>query len=136
MHRRRVLAAARQAAVFDVDEKIIEKEQARRRLEQIEELLTPGNTSLSLLNNEEREQTRNGLEIELIWLQFKLGRITQVEKQQALSTKFDELEKVNPDVYQWLTSRNEQGLSMAERIRDKVIPPIRVAGYYTKRLED
>lgn len=133
VNRRRILAATRQAAVFDVNEKITERNQAGRRLAQIEELLSPDNQSLSILNAQELEQTRTGLEIERIWLQFKFSIITTAEKQQLLTSKFDELEQANPDVYQWLFSENEHGLSMAQRIRDKVIPPIRVAGYYTKR---
>ena len=133
VHRRRILAATRQAAVFEVNERITERSQAGRRLAEIEELLSPDNQSLSVLNAQELEQTRTGLEIEHIWLQFKLGSKTQPEKEQLLKSKFDELEQANPDVYQWLVSKNEQGLSMAERIRDKVIPPTRVAGYYTKR---
>jgi len=133
VHRRRILAATRQAAVFKVNERITERSQAGQRLAEIEELLSPDNQSLSVLNAQELEQTRTGLEIEHIWLQLKLGSITQPEKEQLLKSKFDELEQANPDMYQWLVSKNEQGLSMAERIRDKVIPPTRVAGYYTKR---
>ena len=133
VHRRRILAATRQAAVFKVNERITERSQAGQRLAEIEELLSPDNQSLSVLNAQELEQTRTGLEIEHIWLQFKLGSISQPEKERLLKSKFDELEQANPDMYQWLVSKNEQGLSMAERIRDKVIPPTRVAGYYTKR---
>ena len=116
-----------------MNERITERSQAGQRLAEIEELLSPDNQSLSVLNAQELEQTRTGLEIEHIWLQLKLGSITQPEKEQLLKSKFDELEQANPDMYQWLVSKNEQGLSMAERIRDKVIPPTRVAGYYTKR---
>ncbi len=133
VYRRRILAATRQAVVFDIDKKILETSQAQERLEEIGKLLSPDDTSLSLLNAQELGQTRTGLEIEQIWLQFKLGMITPAEKQQLLANKFDELEKSNPDVYQWLVSGSEHGLSMAERIRDKVMPPIRVEGYYTKR---
>ncbi|MDP2860831.1 MAG: hypothetical protein Q8N98_03915, partial [bacterium] len=87
----------------------------------------------SVLNAREPEQTRTGLEIEGIWLRFKLGSITQPEKQQLLTRKFDGLKQANPDVYQWLVSKNGDGLSVAERIRDKVMPPTHVAGYHTKR---
>ena len=132
-HRRRILAATRQAVVFDVSRKIIETSQARQRLEEIGEFLSPDNTSLSFLNAQELEQTRTTLEIEGIWLQCRLGIITQPEKQQLLTSKFDELEQTKPDVYQWLVAKSEHGLSMAEQIRDKVFPPTRFAGYYTKR---
>lgn len=100
---------------------------------EIDQILSPDDQTLSIMNIQEREQTRTGLEIEQIWLQLKFGMITQAEKEKLLSSKFDELEQAKPDVYRWLTSRNEHGLSMAERIRDKVMPPIRIAGFHAKR---
>lgn len=133
VHRRRILAATRQGEVFDVNKKILETSQAQERLEEIEKLLSPDDTTLSLLNAQEREQTRASLEIEGIWLQFRLGIVTQPDKQRLLTGKFDELEKTKPDVYQRLVTKSDQGLSMAERIRDKVIPPSNIAGFYTKR---
>lgn len=99
---------------------------------EIDQILSPDDQTLSIMNIQEREQTRTGLEIEHIWLQLRLGIITPAEKQRLLAGKFDELEKHKSSLYRWLTE-NEHGLSMAERIRDKVMPPIRVAGYYTKR---
>ncbi len=133
VNRRRILAETRQRAVFNVDQRIIERSQAERRLMEIDQILSPDDQTLSIMNDQEREQTRTGLEIERIWLQFKFSMITPVEKQRLLAGKFDELEKTKPDLYNWLVARNEDELSMAERIRDKVMPPIRVAGYYTKR---
>ncbi len=132
-HRRKVLADARRKEIFDLDKKIIEKDQAGQRLARIEELLSPGNKNLSDLNPLVLEQTRTGLEIERIWLQYRLEIITQPQRQQLLNSVFDELEQNSPGIYQWLFLKNEHELCMAERIRDKVIPPKRVAGYYTKR---
>lgn len=132
VHRRRILAAKRKAEVFDVNKKILETSQAQERLEEVRRLLSPDDTTLSSLNPQELEQTRTALEIESIWLQFKLGIITQADKQKLLTGKFDELKETKPNVYTWLIDENEHGLSMAEKIRDKVIPPTHVGGYYTK----
>ena len=114
----------RQPAVFNVNEKIFGNEQAKRRLDQVEDLLKPDNQTLSALNEQERERTRSGLEIEHIWLQFKLGVITAEEKRYQLSSKFDELEQGKPTVATWLFQKNERKLSMVERIRNKVMPPM------------
>lgn len=100
---------------------------------EIDQILSPDDRTLSVMNDQEREQTRTGLEIEHIWLELKLGIITQADKERSLSGMFDGLEKDNPDVYNWLVARNDHGLSMAERIRDKVMPPVYVGGYHTKR---
>lgn len=85
------------------------------------------------MNDQEREQTLTSLEIERLWLQLKLGIITQAEKQQSLEGICKELKENKPDVYNWLFAEDKQGLSMARRIRDKVFPPIYVGQYYTKR---
>lgn len=132
VNRRRILAETRQNAVLDTDKHIIEKEQARKRLMEIDHLLLPDNQTLSMMNKQELEQTQTGLEIERVWLQLKLGVITPAQKQQVLTDKFDQLKKHKPALYKWLTN-NEHNLSMAERIRDKVNPPIHVGGYYTKQ---
>jgi hypothetical protein len=120
-------------AVLNVDAPIIEKSQAGRRLTEIEWTLSPDSQTLSEMTDLERDQTRTGLEIERIWLLLRLGIINKDDKQRSFAGIFDELEKTKIGVYNWLVARNEHGLSMAERIRDKVMPPIRVAGYYTKR---
>lgn len=134
IHRRKILAETRRRVVFSVDEKIIDKEQAAARLTEVNTLLDLENLGLSVFTPQELEQTRAGLEIEQIWIRYKLGIISSVEeKNRLLQTKFNELEQTKPGTYQWLTSRDDRGLSMAERIRDKVMPPIRVAGFHTKR---
>ena len=132
INRRKILAIARKAAVLDVDALIIEKKQARDRLTKIDWTLSPNSQELSEMTDPERDQTRTGLEIERIWLQLKLGIITPAEKEQSLAGIFKEVEK-KPDVNNWLFAKDQHGLPMAVRIRDKVMPPIRVAGYYTKR---
>lgn len=131
VYRRRLLAEARQKGVFNIDQHIIDKNQAQRRLTEINQYLSPEDQTLSVMDSQQQEQTRTELEIERIWVQFKLELITPADKQRLLAAKFDEVEK-KPALYDWLT-KNEHGLSMAEKIRDKVMPPTRIAGYYTKR---
>ncbi|HHT9138813.1 MAG TPA: hypothetical protein ACFYEK_16420 [Candidatus Wunengus sp. YC60] len=133
IYRRRVLAEARRTTVFDVSKRIIEKEAAKDRLDQIDGLLFPEGMELSVQNPQEREQIRAGLEVERIWLLLRIGMIGSAEKQRMLSDKFERLEKSMPDVYHWLTDRNGNELTMAEKIRDKVMPSIRVSGFYAKR---
>lgn len=131
VHRRRELAAKRQE-VFDISQRIMKRIEVKERLAEIEKLLSPDDLTLSVMNLQERERTRAELEIEQIWLQLKCGVITKAQQLQSLTSKFDELEKAKPDVYHSLV-RNDHGLSIAQQIRDNVMPPIRVAGYYTKR---
>jgi hypothetical protein len=119
--------------VLDVDARIIDKRQARERLMEIDQYFSPEDQSLSIMNDQEREQTLTSLEIERLWLQLKLGIITQAEKQQSLEGICKELKENKPDVYNWLFAEDKQGLSMVRRIRDKVFPPIYVGQYYTKR---
>ena len=117
-----------------MDARILETSQAQRRLMEIDQILSPDDQTLSIMNSEEREQTQTCLKIERTWLQLKLGIITQADKQRSLAGIFNELEENNLGVYNWLFARNEDGLSMVERIRDKVMPPaIYVGGYHTKR---
>jgi hypothetical protein len=119
--------------VLDVDARIIDKRQARERLMEIDQYFSPEDQSLSIMNDQEREQTLTSLEIERLWLQLKLGIITQAEKQQSLEGICKELKENKPGVYNWLFAEDKQGLSMVRRIRDKVFPPIYVGQYYTKR---
>lgn len=130
-HRRRELARHRRD-ISDIAQQIIKKIEARDRLAEIEKRLSQDNFALSVMSPQEREQTRAELEIEQIWLQYKCGLITQEQQNQLLSSKFDELEKARPDVYHELV-RNDHGLSIAQQIRNRVISPIRIGGYYTKR---
>lgn len=95
-------------------------------------LLSPDNVSMSMKNPAERERMQAELEIEQIWLQLKLGIISPDEQKQLLSGKFDELEQMKPGVYKQLVA-SDHGMSVAQQIRDKVMPLIRIAGYHTKR---
>jgi len=131
VHRRRILADRRQE-VSDINKRIVDRIQGKQSLEEIGKLLSPDDLTLSIMNIQEREQTRAELEIKQIWLQLKLGMITQEQQKQLLTSKFDELENGKADVYHWLVD-NAHGPSRAQQIRDNVMPPIRVAGYYTKR---
>ena len=131
IHRRREIGAARQD-ISRLSKEIIGRLEARTRLKEIDSLLSPGNPILSLVSYVDRDKDRASLEIEQIWLKYKLGISTQAEQQSGLSKKFDDLEKGMPAVYDWLT-KIDNGPSKAQQIRDKVIPPIRIAGFPTKR---
>ncbi len=133
VNRRRILAIARKTTVLDVEARIIDNSQARVRLTEIDRILSPEDETLSIMTDPERDQTRTGLEIERIWLQLKLDIITQADKQRSLEGIFKDAEENKPDVYNWLFAGDQHGLSMPERIRDKVFPPIYVGKYYTKR---
>jgi len=131
VHRRRALADGRQG-VSEINKRIIDRIQGKQRLEEIGNFLSPEDLTLASMQHPQQEQTRAELEIEQMWLQLKLGMITQEQQRQLLTSKFDELEKGKADVYHWLVD-NANGPSRAQQIRDKVMPPIRIAGYYTKR---
>lgn len=133
IHRRRALADHRRHDLDVVSRQIIKKIEAKNRIMEIDALLSPKNPTLRLLAPMESEQTRASLEIEKIWLQLKCGMIKQDEHSQLLQQKFTDLEKKMPDVYHWLTDMNLDTLSRAQQIRNKVIPPIRIEGFYTKR---
>ncbi len=133
IHRRWELAKVRRNKVFDVDEKIIERSRAQERLADIDRFLSSDDMTLALMNSTEREQTRVGLEIERVWLQNKFEIITKADRQKFVSDLLTKLEQSNPGVYKWLTFRNGTERTMLEKIRDKVMPPIRVEKYYTKR---
>ena len=130
-HRRRELSSFRKE-VTDLNRRITEKVNARDRLAEIGNRLS-GDPTLSIMNPMEREQTRAELEIEQIWLQRKLGFITEGQQQQLLSREFNKLEAGKPDIYNWLVATDLHGPTRAQQIRDRVIPPIRIAGFHTNR---
>ena len=131
VHRRRELGAARQDP-DRLNAQILERLKARDRLKDIESLLDHDKSPLSVLSGLELEKTKAELEIEQIWLRFKTGMITQADQQRELSKKFDDLEKGKPDVYNWLVDISG-GPSRAQQIRNKVVPPVRIAGHHTTR---
>ncbi len=133
IHRRRTLADHRRHDLDVVSRQIIKKIEAKNRLTEIEKILSPKNPVLRLLAPMEQEQTRASLEIEQIWLKLKCGMIKQDEHSQLLQQKFTQLEKKLPDVYHWLTDMQGRNPSRAQLIRNQVIPPIRIDGFYTKR---
>lgn len=133
IHRRRTLADHRRHDLDIVSRQIIKKIEARNRITEIDRILSPKNPVLRLLAPMEREQTRAILEIEKIWLQFKCGMIKQDEHSQLLQQKFTELENGKPDIYHWLTDMQLDTLSRVQQIRNKVFPPVRIGGFYTKR---
>jgi len=130
-HRRSELSTFRKE-VSDLNKRITEELNAQDRLAEIGTRLS-GDPTLSIANLMEREQTRAELEVEQLWLQLKLGFISQGQQQQLLSREFNKLEKGMPDVYNWLVGIDLHGPTRAQQIREKVIPPIRIAGYSTKR---
>jgi hypothetical protein len=133
VNRRRALAIARKTALLDLDARILEKQQARDRLKDIDWTLSPESLTFSEMTQPELDQTRASLEIERVWLQSKLGIITPVEKQRSIENVLKRI-KSKPEVHRWLISENEHGVSMLQRIRDKVNPPVSISGYHTTRL--
>ncbi len=131
-HRREAIAKFRRENTSRVTQQIIDTLKAKQRLADIGMLLSPDNVSMSMKNPAERERMQAELEIEQIWLQLKLGIISPDEQKQLLSGKFDELEQMKPGVYKQLVA-SDHGMSVAQQIRDKVMPLIRIAGYHTKR---
>lgn len=125
-HRRQVLAEERRKIPPDYfSRRIIDALQAERRLVEVGNLL-------------EREDglspsEKASLKIEVIWLEFRLERITQAERQSRLQTLLNRLEEKEPEVYNWLIDENENGSTPLAQIRDIVLPPVKIGGYYTKR---
>jgi len=125
-YRREILARARQTTPPDlIEQRIADQQQAKKRFEEVKRLLM---TEDNLTPPE-----KISLRVEKIWLAFRLGRIPQSERQSRLQRMLNDLEKENPDLFQWLTEEDDQGLTLLARIRDKVLPPQRIGGYYTKR---
>lgn len=86
----------------------------------------------NMLLEQQEEQCRAELEIELIFLQCKIGKITQADQQKRLSELLDTIEKTNSNLYDVLIG-DEIRPSRVQEIKNKVIPPIHVVGYHTKR---
>jgi len=91
----------------------------------------------SLLDLERSEEwspeEKASLEIELIWLEFRTGKITSEERQSCLQKKLDVWEKEEPDLFNWLIGGNGNGLNPLSRIRDTVIPSRGERSYFSKR---
>lgn len=125
-HRRQVLAEERRTLLPDyLTRRIIDTVQAERRLVEVGNLL-------------EREDglapsEKASLKIEEIWLEFRLERITQAERQSRLQRLLNRIEEEEPKIYSWLIDENENGSTPLARIRDSVLPSVKVGGYHTKR---
>lgn len=133
INRRRVLAEARREPSPDreerrtADSKDDPIRQARIRLLNVELALSPNNEE-SMAPSEEAS-----LEIERIWLEFKVGDISADERNSRFQKKLDDWGTSNPDVFDLLTRVNGSGVNRLAEIRDKVIPPIKIGGFHTKR---
>jgi len=128
-HRRQVLAEERRKPEKLLMQGIREKVLAEKRIVEVEQLLnSKGKKTTEILPKD-----KVSLEIELIWLRFRLERITPAERQSLLQKKLNALEQESPEIFNWLTTENESGFAPLARIRDSVMPPIEIKGYHTKR---
>lgn len=132
-HRRRVLAEARrEKGPMPLQTTIADIEQAQRRLEQVQRESARREISELSVDLEIVKKTV-ALGMEEVWLEFRLGRITQAERQSAIQRGLNTLEKEQPDIYNWLMGEDPNGETELARIRDRVFPPKRIGGYRVKR---
>jgi len=119
--RRRLLSSAHRPMLPDdfFQRRISEDEQAEKRLEEIRGLLDLE------ISRKLAPRERAILEVELIWLEFRIGRITSEERQSRLLKKLDVWEKEEGDLFNWLIGENGNGFNLLSRIRDRVISPRR-----------
>ncbi|MFA4827245.1 MAG: hypothetical protein WC596_03290 [Candidatus Shapirobacteria bacterium] len=128
VHRSRVLAAARRESSFDEERWSVEEvEKARKRLMSVEAMLSP----VSEANMTPFQKA--SLEIEKIWLRFKTGKISGSERQSNLGRTLNYWETNNHEVFDQLTQENGDGITLLAGIRNRVIPPINIGGFHTKR---
>ena len=99
-----------------LEQRISEDGQVGRRLKEIRDLF-----SLEKSRKLAPEE-RASLEVEVIWLEFRTGKITSEERQSCLQKKLNVWEKEEPDLFNWLIGVNGNGLNPLSRIRDRVIP--------------
>lgn len=128
VHRRRVLVQKRKKVPPDLIKwPVTEQQQTKGRLEEI--------TNLLEAENRLSPQKKAALKaVEGIWLEFKLGEITQSKRQSVLDKFLNDLKQEEPEVHLWLTTKNgDNGPPPLVAIRDRVMPPRKIGGYYTKR---
>lgn len=131
VHRRTVLAEERgKLSSGFLLQKIVDGEQAARRFGEVKSILEQTPSELELT-----PQERASLQIELIWLELKLERIKPSERDSRLQGTLNVLQTEMPEVYEWLTTENSNNLSPLANIRNRVFPPTKIGGYYTKRVE-
>ena len=126
-NRRRVLAQERREIPQDPLDRVIRtRQEAEERLCYITKTLDQENNLTP--------QGRASFKIETIWLEFKLGRTTSAERQSAWQRFLNQLKKEDSDVYTWLLEEEEKkGTSPLAIIRDRIFPPEKIGGYYSKR---
>lgn len=134
VQRRRVLGEARREPLPDrgerrtIDSKDDPIRQARIRLLSVELALSPDNEE-SMSPSE-----KASLEVERIWLKFKVGDISERKRLAEVDSILDNLSRKNPEVHKSLTKLNGDGMTTRlVEIRDRVIPPIKIGGFHTKR---
>lgn len=125
-HRREVLAAARRELPPDFGERQVHNdEEAQMRLEEIKKKVD---------NDEGLDiQSRAKLILEQYWLEFRLKKINQAERDSRVDRLLNSLE---PELRKWFVTQDEQDknrFSPLALIRERVMPSGRVEGYFTKR---
>jgi len=122
------LASTRQKSSLDGERWSVEEvEKARERLMSVEAMLSPVNEANTT------PFQRASLEIEKIWLRFKTGKISGSERQSNLGRTLNYWEINNHEVFDQLTQENGDGITLLAGIRNRVIPPINIGGFYTKK---
>jgi len=102
-----------------LEKKVVDERDARRRLRVIEELIG------SEVSSQLAPRERASLEIEAIWLEFRIGKITSEERQRCLQDKLDIWKKKEPDLFEWLVCQEDNQPNPLSRIRDRIIPPLK-----------
>ena len=122
-HRREVLAEARRELPSDFFERQIRSnEEAQIRLEEIKKGV----------DNDEglNPQSRAELLFERYWLEFRLNKIDQAERDSRRDKLLNSLE---PELREWFLTVDKSGYSPLFWIREKVMPTQRLEGFFTKR---
>ena len=135
VHRRQVIAEERRKPDnFEIV--LLERGQAERRFRQVQHLLNSHGVGLNKLAEKEKlslDQARLSLEIEDIWLRFRLDYLSQADRQSLLDDKLKTLKEGSPELFAWLTAPDENEKTLLVKIRDKAIPPITIGGFHAKR---
>jgi len=121
INRRRVLAEERKNASWSD-----ESQRARMKLRELE-------TKLSSEEGIMEPLERASLEVERIWWKFKAGEISSEGREKEFNETLKRWEESNQKVFIELTKENGDGITRLAKIRDKVIPPLTIGGYHTKR---
>jgi len=113
IHRRRVLAKER-ASLEYLKEIITETENAEKRAKELDELLK-----------------KNGLDptqktlffLEGAWAKYRAGSINDGKRMSIIDHELNRVKKENPEIYIWLMTRDENGLNVLAKIRDRFFRP-------------